>query len=210
MKKNGELRGAAMGEGSRSDEGNRGWKELWQLRAPPRVQQFLWKCLHDILPTKNNIMKKRLLVDPLCVFCNSTKETLTHLLLECHFSCRLWYSTPWTLNTLRGSGSCFQDWWHFLVRQLKDRGAEELLSYIGCTLRREDTKWTTESVSTTIVEREQSHSRHGAEQGWRLPAEKYVKINCDVGWRKEQNSGSIGVVIRNERGVEHYVNKFSE
>ncbi|GAA0183140.1 hypothetical protein LIER_30608 [Lithospermum erythrorhizon] len=38
MKRNGELRAKGIGEGSRHEAGNRGWKDVWQLRAPPRVK----------------------------------------------------------------------------------------------------------------------------------------------------------------------------
>ncbi|GAA0143481.1 hypothetical protein LIER_04154 [Lithospermum erythrorhizon] len=45
IKRNGELRAKAIGEGSRRDAGNRAWKDVWQLPAPPRVKQFLWECI---------------------------------------------------------------------------------------------------------------------------------------------------------------------
>ncbi|KAG9154948.1 hypothetical protein Leryth_012145 [Lithospermum erythrorhizon] len=42
------------------------------------------------------------MVDSTCVLCNQSRETLTHIILECPFSCRLWYSSPWMLRTAGG------------------------------------------------------------------------------------------------------------
>lgn len=32
------------------------------------------------------------------------------------------------------------------------------------------------------------------------PANGWVKINCDASWRRESNTGEIGVIARNETG----------
>ncbi|GAA0157671.1 hypothetical protein LIER_14891 [Lithospermum erythrorhizon] len=52
MKKNGELRGRACGETSSLDGVLSVWRELWKLKLAPRVKLFMWKCLHNILPTR--------------------------------------------------------------------------------------------------------------------------------------------------------------
>ncbi|GAA0169141.1 hypothetical protein LIER_23687 [Lithospermum erythrorhizon] len=53
MKRNGDLRGSARGEGSTGSTADPGWKFLWGMKIPPRVKSFIWKCLNNILPMKD-------------------------------------------------------------------------------------------------------------------------------------------------------------
>ena len=32
------------------------WKEIWQMRAPPKVKKFIWRACHNALPTKQSLM----------------------------------------------------------------------------------------------------------------------------------------------------------
>ena len=43
------------------------WAAFWKLRIPNKV--FGWMACHDILPTKRNLKKKRVLADESCPFC---------------------------------------------------------------------------------------------------------------------------------------------
>lgn len=42
------------------------WTWVWKLGVTPRIKFFLWKLLHDILPTKNNLVGRYVDVDPVC------------------------------------------------------------------------------------------------------------------------------------------------
>ncbi|GAA0183763.1 hypothetical protein LIER_31117 [Lithospermum erythrorhizon] len=45
LKKNGELRSNQMGEcSSRNEDEGELWRNLWGLRIPPRVRNFIWRC----------------------------------------------------------------------------------------------------------------------------------------------------------------------
>ena len=34
------------------------WKEIWQIQAPPKIKNFLWRAYHNTLPTKQALMRK--------------------------------------------------------------------------------------------------------------------------------------------------------
>ncbi|GAA0173763.1 hypothetical protein LIER_27311 [Lithospermum erythrorhizon] len=168
MKRNGELRGKALGESSTSENGGRGWREVMVLFAVD-VSNIEWAV-----------------------------EIFSRMVA-------------------------------FLSGKLKDHKDGELLTYIGCTLwslwkGRNGVLFDQQSVTmdgiitqriklardflvATGLEMEQAtvpdqpHSLHDIEHRWRPPATNMIKVNCDAGWSKESRTGSLGVVIRDDRGL---------
>ena len=51
-------------ENSRAHEDKRMWDKIWRLRIPPKVRNFLWRACSDVLPTRANIARRRLPIDP--------------------------------------------------------------------------------------------------------------------------------------------------
>uniref|UniRef100_A0A7N2N4D9 Reverse transcriptase zinc-binding domain-containing protein n=1 Tax=Quercus lobata TaxID=97700 RepID=A0A7N2N4D9_QUELO len=66
------------------------WKLVWALNTPLKVRNFLWKASSNILPTHDNLHRKKLQVKPLCVVCHQHIETLCHALWECPLAYNLW------------------------------------------------------------------------------------------------------------------------
>jgi hypothetical protein len=54
------------------------------------VQHFLWKACNNILPTKENLYKRRIIEDSLCPICNNAIETVGHILWSCESSKDVW------------------------------------------------------------------------------------------------------------------------
>jgi hypothetical protein len=78
-----------------------------------RVKNFIWRLSQNILPTRGNLFKKGIKIEPLCPMCNSATETAHHLFMECNFAKLVWFSsslgihvplhsslTSWLLNWL--------------------------------------------------------------------------------------------------------------
>ncbi|XP_062089022.1 uncharacterized protein LOC133795584 [Humulus lupulus] len=66
------------------------WKRLWKLGIPPKVKSFLWQASTNCLPTKCNLQFKGISVNALCPFCNSCRESTSHVLFSCSFSQVCW------------------------------------------------------------------------------------------------------------------------
>lgn len=66
------------------------WKQIWSLRSPRVVQFFLWKACQNILPTKANLYKRNLSLDPLCPICGRSEETVCHILWHCPSTHDVW------------------------------------------------------------------------------------------------------------------------
>jgi hypothetical protein len=52
---------------------------IWKLHVPRVVHLFLWKACNDILPTKERLMKRKIVSDPNCTLCGQEVETTGHV-----------------------------------------------------------------------------------------------------------------------------------
>ena len=46
-----------------------GWKHLWKLKIPYKICLFLWKLLHNGLPTRLELNRRQIIVSTNCVMC---------------------------------------------------------------------------------------------------------------------------------------------
>ena len=66
------------------------WRKLWKLNVPPKVRMFIWRACSNILPTRDNLHRRRVQVDPRCEICCQQPETVGHLLWECPLARNVW------------------------------------------------------------------------------------------------------------------------
>ncbi|XP_019196376.1 PREDICTED: uncharacterized protein LOC109190367 [Ipomoea nil] len=66
------------------------WITLWKLKVPPKWKTFLWRALCDILPITNNLIIKRVEIDPTCPMCDTSHEHVMHTLTSCDYSRIVW------------------------------------------------------------------------------------------------------------------------
>lgn len=46
------------------------WKEIWTLPITNAGKNFIWRACQNLLPTKENLMKRRVVNDPMCPICS--------------------------------------------------------------------------------------------------------------------------------------------
>ena len=56
------------------------WSRIWKARDPNKIRIFSWRACHNILPTKDNLVKRRVLKDAWCCFCHKADESVLHVL----------------------------------------------------------------------------------------------------------------------------------
>ncbi|VVA36161.1 PREDICTED: reverse mRNAase, partial [Prunus dulcis] len=59
---------------------------IWESKTLPKVKQFLWRAVSNILPSFLNLHKRRLSSSHLCPICLESPESIEHMLVLC----------PWT------------------------------------------------------------------------------------------------------------------
>jgi hypothetical protein len=63
---------------------------IWGMHVPNPIKKNLWCACQNILPTIENMLKKDMDVDPLCLFCKSTVESVKHILWDCPSTNNVW------------------------------------------------------------------------------------------------------------------------
>nr|POE93736.1 putative ribonuclease h protein [Quercus suber] len=59
------------------------WKELWKLRIPNRTKTLMWRAISDALPSRLNLMKRKVLNEATCQVCGLEPESSMHALWLC-------------------------------------------------------------------------------------------------------------------------------
>ena len=59
------------------------WNGMWKLKVPGKIKHFMWKACSKSLPTKANLMKRKILTDPTCHLCGRVAEDTKHALWDC-------------------------------------------------------------------------------------------------------------------------------
>ena len=66
-------------------------KWIWKLDTLPRIQMFLWKCMHQSIGVKECLQARGMLIDTACPHCLSRSESILHALRDCHVVKKVWH-----------------------------------------------------------------------------------------------------------------------
>ena len=65
-------------------------KFIWETRAPPRVQFFIWLMVHGKVQRRTNLFRKTIVDSPICEVCRLSDETGEHIAFQCPFAGVFW------------------------------------------------------------------------------------------------------------------------
>lgn len=127
-----ELIASASAEGSSGSGKTELWKEIWGLSVPNVEKNFLWRACHDILPTRENLWKRKVISDPLCPVCGIEVETGFHILWNCPSAMDVW-----SLCSVKFQKSSFQGprFMQVVEGVFKKCTQEELQQFVGIARR---------------------------------------------------------------------------
>ena len=63
---------------------------IWKIKFLPKIQFFVWKCLHNSIGVKDCLVTRGVSFDRTCPRCREDSETIIHLLSDCWSSKDLW------------------------------------------------------------------------------------------------------------------------
>jgi ribonuclease HI len=85
-----EVLSNSVAGGSTKRENSKIWKNIWSLPVPSVVRNFLWRACHNILPTRENLCRRKIIRDPLCPLCGRDRESVFHILWQCPSAMDVW------------------------------------------------------------------------------------------------------------------------
>jgi len=59
------------------------WKSIWKLKVPGKIKHFLWKACTNSLPTKESLLKRKILEEAGYSRCSSASKSIVHALWSC-------------------------------------------------------------------------------------------------------------------------------
>lgn len=67
------------------------WSALWKMKVPSsKIKVFGWRACHDILPTRVNLAKRKIILDNECHCCKRVPENAVHAIWECGAAQDVW------------------------------------------------------------------------------------------------------------------------
>ncbi|XP_062157888.1 uncharacterized protein LOC133865460 [Alnus glutinosa] len=194
------------------------WRRLWNLKLPRFILIFIWRACNDILPTKINLYRRKIVIDQLCPMCNSEAESNGHVLWRCDSAKAVWGSCRGPIQKTSVEAEEFFDIFAFLCDRLEDKDLElfasvaykvwarrNMVVFGGAVLPpsiliREATKIVEEfrksrEATSALGPRGQiSHDR------WLRPAVNSIKFNWDAALDDRKKIMGMGIIARDHHG----------
>ncbi|XP_059454932.1 uncharacterized protein LOC132185136 [Corylus avellana] len=206
-------------ECSRRMEESEIWRVLWQLQMPNSDKNVLWRGCHNILPTRDNLLKRKILTDSRCPFCGIEIEAATHILWSCPSASDVWGTREVFFQKFHSSGADFLQ----LVEEMYKKGDVEMLTVFArqsknIWMRRNGVihveaftnpndlvritnqvmvDFSQANLSTTPTVRQE---RMAPSSIWTKPVVGSFKINWDVGFNLDTDKFGMRIVIRDSNG----------
>lgn len=116
------------GKGTVSDEGplRKFWISIWHLNLPYKIRHFAWRACKDIIPTKVNLMRRKVLVEGSYEACHQEVESSGHLFWRCKSAREVWSTSKLFPTSLTVNFNLFLDLiWYGLMEAKWEQGRLE-------------------------------------------------------------------------------------
>jgi ribonuclease HI len=214
--------------GSSSSEGPHCglWRRIWRIGGPRVVKLFMWQACNNILPTNENLFKRKILTDALCPICKSEIESVGHALWSCPAAQDVWHECSRRIQKTPLEHTGFMDIFEGLVRRF-DEAEIDLFANIArqIWLRRNQWVFTGKFFSPVqILQRATEQlegsnasmfpvSQHDSHQKrtscsstprllrWKKPQAHVLKCNWDAALDVGRNLMGLGIIVRDHEGA---------
>jgi hypothetical protein len=195
------------------------WKRIWSLKIPRVVIVFIWRACNEILPTRGNLFKRKIVPDPLCPMCGLEPETSGHILWWCESARAVWSLSGGYLQKSVVISDSFLNIFEYLSNRLSTEMLElfvviayklwlrrnrvvfdDLVMHPSCLLKGaiemlEDFRLSQKTESSIAIDRLATSSQ------WVKPSGGTVKINWDAALCPSKKIMGVGVVARDATGA---------
>jgi ribonuclease HI len=195
------------------------WRKLWALPVPNVEKHFMWRACTDSLPTRENLVKRNVIMDSKCFFCELEVETCSHILWQCPSARDVWSMGPPKIQKSTITGP---DFMQIVESIFDDCSEEETVQFMGLArhiwLRRNEVLYggvfthPRELMIQTIRAGEEYKQAQQAgdafpavervpvDSRWKAPAYGWVKANWDAALDSKTGRMGFGVIARDHNG----------
>ena len=206
-----------VGSVSNGSQLRRFWKYLWSCNILHKIRHFAWRACKDVLPTKENLVRRKVLLDSVCDECQMEDESSGHLFWRCQRAREVWCTSSLFLGSVEHHFDSFMDLlWHVVMIAQWDHSGVEHLIVIAWALwsnqnehRHGGAKKSAQAVVQGALEylvayqaclEDTDSKQPAAAVVWTPPSPNRYKINVDGAVFKEQKMAGVGILIRDAAG----------
>jgi ribonuclease HI len=106
------------------------WKNLWNIKVPPKQIHLLWRMWHNAIPVKANLINRGIICDSICPKCNKGPETINHLFLNCDWAKLVWFYSPLTIRTDNTQTLNYREWFHYMINNTSKENMQTISAII--------------------------------------------------------------------------------
>ncbi|XVF16185.1 hypothetical protein REPUB_Repub10bG0010000 [Reevesia pubescens] len=193
------------------------WKAIWSLPVPNKVKIFGWRACQNIIPTMENLHKRKVSTYSYCMICNTKTETILHALRDCHFASEVWMFFHGNKGQRWCSPLSFKEWFTGILDDTDQASWGSYLMIMWCLwdsrneLVHKGKQKRPSEVTRTAITMLDEFIRVNAEgtsvkdavfkgNGWIPPRTGNAKINVDAATFIDLKEIGIGVAIRDCEG----------
>ncbi|XP_062103848.1 uncharacterized protein LOC133814961 [Humulus lupulus] len=202
------------------------WRNLWNLKIPPKAKNILWRATSGCLPTSLLLRSRHIEIPPVCAVCQSDQESILHALVTCPFANSCWAKSK--VGVLVGPFSEFGDWFAEVLSKGNMESAAEagvlcweiwkarntlvwnqkrsLVDEVVLSASLLLDQWLAAQDSMLAPPSGIWRPDDGAEH-WTCPQTDVIKVNVDAAIFSSEGKFGIGCVARD--GAGHLIEAFS-
>ncbi|XP_040987702.1 uncharacterized protein LOC121235424 [Juglans microcarpa x Juglans regia] len=196
------------------------WRKIWDLEVPGVVKLFLWKARSNLLPTKKNLFKRKVVQDPRCPICFAKEELVVHALWECTAANDIWADERSIVQKWSCKEEDFMELWEKLMARLNMSQLEEMTVLFKRVWFKRNESVFEERLScprkilisakegleeykkSQRIQRKDDHPSSAASNRhkWQKLEADFVKVNWNASLDLKSKRMGMRIMIRDEKG----------
>jgi ribonuclease HI len=192
------------------------WGKIWKFPIPNVEKNFLWSACHEILPTRANLHKCKVVENPMCPLCEREDETEAHILWNCPSAADVWSAG---MRIFQKSSFHNQQFLQIVEEMVERCTNEEIKQFSGISrrlwLRRNEVVYggnfanptaivqvTVEAIAAFKAAQGSGYSSSGMVRvnQWRAPPVGWLTANWDAAINNKEGRWGLGMILRDHTG----------
>ncbi|KAK6139702.1 hypothetical protein DH2020_026556 [Rehmannia glutinosa] len=190
---------------------------IWSPKVPEKIKITVWRLATNSLPTRQNLVRKKIITDIFCPLCEQGAESAVHRVIECDFARQCWALSNIPFSTWQHVDGEVESWLRTFQQNLDHNQWRLAMIIIWSMWQQRNIKNIGETCSNPYEVIQFSISylqaidlhclnctpplQQPGEQEWQPPPIDTVKINFDASFSTATSSWGLGFIARDHNGL---------